>query len=62
MFSIAIVCSMVDVQFGNEGGGKERLNLSVGVGFGWRVFFLVHRSCVRAHVLQHSLKHDEFIA
>ncbi len=39
IFSIAIVCSMIDMQFGNGGDEKERLNLSVGVGFWWRGFY-----------------------
>ncbi len=30
---------MIDMQFWNEGEEKERLNLSVGVGFGWRGFY-----------------------
>ena len=56
IFSIAIVCSMIDVQFGNGGDEKERLNLSVGFGF-WveRFLFLcIGHVCVHMFYSIHS--------
>ena len=47
IFSIAIVCSMIDMQFGN--GGEKEAQFECGRWFWWRGFYLL---CI-GHVCVH---------